>query len=129
MHVAPSGDEQQNVFRRRASEIAHWLVSMRTAFLKMNFNSYRTILPYRGSTRRTGRMDSVLTVALCASQNFTVNGVCVSLIYHHGFFLSSGNSTQILLNGKATVTFLDKGEEYTLNYPYVNCKGAYHLFV
>ncbi|XP_065835192.1 oxysterol-binding protein-related protein 8-like isoform X2 [Oscarella lobularis] len=48
---------------------------------------------------------------------FCIDGciVCKSKFY--------GNSTQILLNGKATVTFLDKGEEYTLNYPYVNCKG------
>ncbi|XP_036076904.1 oxysterol-binding protein-related protein 5 isoform X3 [Rousettus aegyptiacus] len=34
-----------------------------------------------------------------------------------------GNSLSALLDGKATLTFLSRGEEYTLNMPYAHCKG------
>ncbi|XP_023393126.1 oxysterol-binding protein-related protein 5 [Pteropus vampyrus] len=34
-----------------------------------------------------------------------------------------GNSLSALLDGKATLTFLSRGEEYTLTMPYAHCKG------
>lgn len=36
---------------------------------------------------------------------------------------SAGNSLSALLDGKATLTFLNWAEDYTLTMPYAHCKG------
>lgn len=37
--------------------------------------------------------------------------------------LSAGNSLSALLDGKATLTFLNRAEDYSLTMPYAHCKG------
>uniref|UniRef100_A0A8C9QN99 Oxysterol-binding protein-related protein 5 n=1 Tax=Spermophilus dauricus TaxID=99837 RepID=A0A8C9QN99_SPEDA len=37
--------------------------------------------------------------------------------------VSAGNSMSALLDGKATLTFLDRAEDYTLTMPYAHCRG------
>ncbi|XP_011785547.1 PREDICTED: oxysterol-binding protein-related protein 5 [Colobus angolensis palliatus] len=37
--------------------------------------------------------------------------------------VSAGNSLSALLDGKATLTFLNRAEDYTLTMPYAHCKG------
>lgn len=37
--------------------------------------------------------------------------------------ISAGNSLSALLDGKATLTFLNRAEDYTLTMPYAHCKG------
>lgn len=44
-----------------------------------------------------------------------------SLVTHHP--TSAGNSLSALLDGKATLTFLNRAEDYTLTMPYAHCKG------
>lgn len=37
--------------------------------------------------------------------------------------ISAGNSLSALLDGRATLTFLNRAEDYTLTMPYAHCKG------
>ncbi|XP_012413093.1 oxysterol-binding protein-related protein 5 [Trichechus manatus latirostris] len=39
-----------------------------------------------------------------------------------------GNSLSALLDGKATLTFLNRAEDYTITMPYVHCKATYTIF-
>ncbi|KAF5917343.1 hypothetical protein HPG69_017640 [Diceros bicornis minor] len=39
-----------------------------------------------------------------------------------------GNSLSALLDGKATLTFLNRAEDYTLTMPYAHCKGDFFYF-
>lgn len=41
----------------------------------------------------------------------------------HPLPISAGNSLSALLDGKATLTFLNRAEDYTLTMPYAHCKG------
>lgn len=54
-------------------------------------------------------------------------GAQVPRIRLHALFLlprvSAGNSLSALLDGKATLTFLNRAEDYSLTMPYAHCKG------
>ncbi|XP_046300854.1 oxysterol-binding protein-related protein 5 isoform X2 [Marmota monax] len=50
------------------------------------------------------------------------DGFCISgsIVTRSKFY---GNSLSALLDGKATLTFLDRAEDYTLTMPYAHCRG------
>nr|XP_027800449.1 oxysterol-binding protein-related protein 5 isoform X1 [Marmota flaviventris] len=50
------------------------------------------------------------------------DGFCISgsIVARSKFY---GNSLSALLDGKATLTFLDRAEDYTLTMPYAHCRG------
>lgn len=49
--------------------------------------------------------------------------ICQAGVCLHSLPISAGNSLSAVLDGKATLTFLNRAEDYTLTMPYAHCKG------
>jgi hypothetical protein len=117
----------------RMKQVIRWYLSgfyKKPKGLKKPYNPiigewFRCVWPHQDNSSRTFFVSEQVSHHPPVSAFYVSNrkdGFCVngSILCKSKFY---GNSTQIILDGTAVLTFLERGEEYTMSFPYVNCKG------